>query len=42
MKIKKSWIIIVVIVAALIGSLFLLPERDTPNPGVDPQAGLNK
>ncbi|MDA0676450.1 MAG: hypothetical protein O2788_00410 [Chloroflexi bacterium] len=42
MKIKKSWIVIVVVIVALIGSLWLLPERDTPNPGVDPQAGLNK
>jgi|DEB0MinimDraft_3_1074331.scaffolds.fasta_scaffold338068_1 hypothetical protein len=42
MKIKKTWIIVVVIVAALIGSLFLLPERDTPNPGVDPMAGIDK
>ena len=42
MKNWKAIVVVLVIVGALIGSLFLLPERDTPNPGVNPSAGTNR
>ena len=42
MKNWKAWVVVLIVVAAGIGALFLIPERDTPNPGVDPEAGRDR